>query len=69
MFEKGKLVKTFSSRRIEGGEKHGSGCVLSSAVTAGLAKGQSLGTAVANGKKYIDQFLKSNKTLSGYHNI
>jgi hydroxymethylpyrimidine/phosphomethylpyrimidine kinase len=69
LFEKGKLVKTFSSKRIEGGEKHGSGCVLSSAIAAGLAKGQSLRTAVANGKKYIDKFLKSNKTLSGYHAI
>lgn len=47
--------------------KHGSGCVLSSAITAELAKGKNMETACRNGKLYIEKFLKSNSTLLGTH--
>lgn len=47
--------------------KHGSGCVLSSAITAELAKGQSMETACVQGKLYIEKFLKSNSSLLGTH--
>lgn len=47
--------------------KHGSGCVLSSAITAGLANGESLATACRNGKLYIEKFLNSNSSLLGTH--
>ncbi|UTX47057.1 hydroxymethylpyrimidine/phosphomethylpyrimidine kinase [Chryseobacterium sp. MA9] len=47
--------------------KHGSGCVLSSAITAELAKGQNRETACRNGKLYIEKFLKSNPSLLGTH--
>jgi len=47
--------------------KHGSGCVLSSAITAELAKGESMETACRNGKRYIEKFLKSNPSLLGTH--
>jgi hydroxymethylpyrimidine/phosphomethylpyrimidine kinase len=67
LFEKGKLKKVYRSKRIAGGEKHGSGCVLSSAVASGLAKGNSIQVSIVNAKKYINNFLKSNKSLSGYH--
>jgi hydroxymethylpyrimidine/phosphomethylpyrimidine kinase len=67
LFENGKLKKTFVSKRIRKGEKHGSGCVFSSAITANLAKGLNLPDSVFNAKKYIRKFLKSNSTLSGYH--
>ncbi|MES2732200.1 MAG: hydroxymethylpyrimidine/phosphomethylpyrimidine kinase [Bacteroidota bacterium] len=59
----------FKSERIENGEKHGSGCVLSSAILANLAKGQSLEDACQSGKKYTTQFLGSNPTLLGFHRI
>ena len=49
--------------------KHGSGCVLSAAITANLALGFDLQTACTNAKKYIEQFLSSNKTLLGYHHV
>jgi hydroxymethylpyrimidine/phosphomethylpyrimidine kinase len=49
--------------------KHGSGCVLSSAITAGLAKGLDLEDACAKAKKYITDFLMSNESLLGYHAI
>jgi hydroxymethylpyrimidine/phosphomethylpyrimidine kinase len=47
--------------------KHGSGCVLSSAITAELAKGENMKTACRNGKLYIEKFLKSNSSLLGTH--
>jgi hydroxymethylpyrimidine/phosphomethylpyrimidine kinase len=47
--------------------KHGSGCVLASALTANLALGYSLQEAGLRAKRYIEQFLTSNKTLLGWH--
>jgi len=50
-------------------EKHGSGCVLSSAITANLALGFPLLKACFRGKRYTEKFLGSNKTLLGYHSV
>ncbi|UMQ40968.1 hydroxymethylpyrimidine/phosphomethylpyrimidine kinase [Chryseobacterium sp. Y16C] len=47
--------------------KHGSGCVLSSAIVSHLAKGENLETACRKGKQYIEQFLTSNSSLLGFH--
>jgi len=47
--------------------KHGSGCVLSSSITAHLAAGNDLITACRNAKQYTARFLASNKTLLGTH--
>jgi hydroxymethylpyrimidine/phosphomethylpyrimidine kinase len=47
--------------------KHGSGCVLSSALAANLALGYPLPVAAARSKQYTRQFLSSNKTLLGWH--
>jgi len=47
--------------------KHGSGCVLSSSLTANLALGYPLPEAALYSKRYIGQFLTSNKTLLGWH--
>ena len=49
--------------------KHGSGCVLSSAITTNLALGHDLHTSCTNAKRYIERFLSSNKTLLGYHHV
>lgn len=67
LFSGGRLIRTFSGKRLPGAEKHGSGCVMSAAITAGLAKGQGMNTAIKNAKDYARKFLLSNKTLSGYH--
>ena len=48
-------------------EKHGSGCVLSSSITANLALEQDLKTACINAKKYIETHLQSNPTKLGHH--
>ena len=47
--------------------KHGSGCVLASALTANLALGYELVVAAERAKRYTGQFLGSNKTLLGWH--
>ncbi len=67
LFAYGKLKETFSFERMKKTEKHGSGCVLSAAITASLAKGDALENAISKGKEYVTDFLKSNNTLLGYH--
>ncbi|MBP2831374.1 hydroxymethylpyrimidine/phosphomethylpyrimidine kinase [Aquimarina sp. U1-2] len=50
-------------------DKHGSGCILSSAITAYLALGFPILKACFKAKRYTEQILRSNKTLLGYHRI
>ncbi len=47
--------------------KHGSGCILSSAIAANLALGYSLYEACQHAKHYIETALNSNPTLLAYH--
>ncbi|WP_109302285.1 hydroxymethylpyrimidine/phosphomethylpyrimidine kinase [Aquimarina sp. AU474] len=56
-------------KRSDCSEKHGSGCILSSAITAQLALGSSLVKSCYRGKKYTEKVLSSNKILLGYHKI
>ncbi len=57
----------FSSERLPGPGKHGTGCVLSAAITASLESGQSLAEACQTAKEYITSFISSNETLLGFH--
>ncbi|WP_125722239.1 hydroxymethylpyrimidine/phosphomethylpyrimidine kinase [Flavobacterium ustbae] len=50
-------------------EKHGSGCVLSSAIASNLALEQTLIEACKNAKIYIENYLSSTSTLIGYHYV
>ena len=50
-------------------EKHGSGCVLSAAITANLTLEQDLKTACIKSKRYIETYLQSNPTSLGYHYV
>lgn len=47
--------------------KHGSGCVLASALAAELALGYPLPVAALRAKRYTANFLISNKSLLGWH--
>lgn len=47
--------------------KHGSGCVLSSSIASNIALGHPIEEACRLSKRYIEQFLSSNKTLLGTH--
>lgn len=58
---------SFVNPRLEKGEKHGSGCVLSAALTTQLAMGRNMVTAAGNANRYTYRFLASNETLLGYH--
>ncbi|MFN2492124.1 MAG: hydroxymethylpyrimidine/phosphomethylpyrimidine kinase [Pyrinomonadaceae bacterium] len=55
-------VTVFREKRIERGELHGSGCILSSAIAAELGKGRSLEDAVAAAKYFVLDAIR--KTLS-----
>lgn len=50
-------------------EKHGSGCVLSAAITANIALGHNLESSCKNAKKYVENYLNSNSSLIGYHYV
>ena len=56
-----------ATERLENAEKHGSGCVLSAAITAELANGKPLLEACQLAKKYVFQVLNSNSNKLGYH--
>jgi len=60
-------VFPFRPKKISETGKHGSGCVLSSAITANLAMGNNLQRSCLKAKDYVTKFLTSNKTLLGYH--
>jgi hydroxymethylpyrimidine/phosphomethylpyrimidine kinase len=55
----------FSRLRIEHVNTHGSGCSLSAAIAAELAKGQALASAVEEGLNYIESTLRHPATLNG----
>lgn len=48
-------------------EKHGSGCVLSSALAADISLGHTLEDASKNAKQYTEEFLCSHESLLGNH--
>jgi len=54
----GKTVLSFSTVRRKG-EFHGTGCVLSSAITVFIARGLSVEKAVEKAKQFVDKMLRS----------
>jgi hydroxymethylpyrimidine/phosphomethylpyrimidine kinase len=48
-------------------DKHGTGCVLSAAIVACLAKGNNLLNACTHAKRYTESFIQSNEGKLGYH--
>jgi hydroxymethylpyrimidine/phosphomethylpyrimidine kinase len=48
-------VARLSAERVATKNTHGTGCTLSSAIAAGLAKGQRLGEAVSDAKQYVTE--------------
>ena len=53
----------FASPRVATRNTHGTGCTLSSAVAAGLAKGLSLREAIASAKRYVSAAIAASDTL------
>lgn len=52
------IRQSFKGRRIDTRNTHGTGCTLSSAITAYRAKGEALETAVSLAKRYLEEALE-----------
>ncbi|KAF2508016.1 hydroxymethylpyrimidine/phosphomethylpyrimidine kinase [Flavobacterium zhairuonense] len=68
LFLKNEIIDLFPSEKYCS-EKHGSGCVLASAIASNLALNQPLEVACKNAKTYIEKYLSSTSTLIGYHYV
>ena len=62
LYENGKYT-VFHQQRISNPNTHGTGCTLSSAIAANLAKGESLENAVRKAKEYISCALSAQLNL------
>ncbi|MBT1710815.1 hydroxymethylpyrimidine/phosphomethylpyrimidine kinase [Fulvivirgaceae bacterium PWU5] len=62
-------VTTFSPGIRRVWPKHGSGCILSSAIASRLAEGKTLAQACVGAKEYIERILISNENLLAYHHV
>jgi hydroxymethylpyrimidine/phosphomethylpyrimidine kinase len=62
----GGKTRLYRARRIPGVDPHGTGCTYSAAITAGVARGLSLPSAVALGKRFIDRALRHRLQLGRY---
>ena len=60
-------TETFSGERFDAYAKHGTGCVLSSAIAARLALGDSTAQSCLWAKRYVEQIMKTNTSLLAYH--
>lgn len=60
-------ITSIEGKRITGYDKHGTGCVLSSVITAYLAIGYSLTESCTMAKRYVEAFITSSDTLLGVH--
>lgn len=56
-------IKIFNGKKIDNPNTHGTGCTLSSAIAAGLAKNLSLADSIDVAKKYISGALAANLNL------
>ncbi|MGN6583908.1 MAG: bifunctional hydroxymethylpyrimidine kinase/phosphomethylpyrimidine kinase, partial [Rhizobiaceae bacterium] len=60
-------IRRFSAPRIDTRNDHGTGCTLSAAIAAGLAKGDTLEQAVAAAKTYLSEALAASTRLAIGH--
>ena len=68
LYDKGKVLNIDTNKGILN-NKHGSGCILSSAICTQLSHRHNIIDACTKGKQYIEQVLASNNTLLGYHKL
>lgn len=60
-------IKTYTEKRIDNDNTHGTGCTLSSAIASNLAMGMNLEDAVSKAKGYISGALSANLNLGRGH--
>ena len=58
-----KIIKVFKSKKYRSKNTHGTGCTLSSAITANLSCGKDLIKSCELGIKYVNEAIKSNLNL------
>jgi hydroxymethylpyrimidine/phosphomethylpyrimidine kinase len=66
LFEKDNYTE-IPGTSFHGKSKHGTGCVLSAAISACLAKGNILTDSCKKAKTYVEKFILSNDLNLGYH--
>jgi len=59
----------FEGSKLTDFQKHGTGCILSTAIACNLAKGMSIIEACRKGKDYVTKAIASNDSLLAYHYI
>jgi hydroxymethylpyrimidine/phosphomethylpyrimidine kinase len=60
---------TLNPKTKRANEKHGSGCILSSAITSYLAHDFPILKACFRGKRYTERTLESNNSLLAFHKL
>ncbi len=60
-------VVTFCQERIDSPNTHGTGCTLSSAITANLANGMSMEESIRNAKEFVTMAIKKSYTVGQGH--
>jgi hydroxymethylpyrimidine/phosphomethylpyrimidine kinase len=56
-------IRRFSARRIDSKNTHGTGCTLSSAIAAGLARDMPLVESIALAKKFVSEAIKASNEI------
>lgn len=67
LFFDGKIFTALKTKRIRTINTHGTGCTLSAAIAANLAKKQNIASAVANAKRYITDALRHSYRIGSGH--
>ena len=67
IFYDGKNFTALKAPRIRTKNTHGTGCTLSAAIAANLAKGQKIETAVTNAKRYVTDALRHSYRIGAGH--
>ncbi len=62
-------VTVFREQRISGGELHGSGCILSAAIAAGLGQGMTLEDSVGAAKTFVLEAIRGTANRSSEFNL
>jgi len=63
----GRDFTAFASERFDTPNTHGTGCTLSAAIAAGLARGLSIPEAVGEAKRYVSEAIRRSEPLGSGH--
>ncbi|MDQ7851222.1 MAG: bifunctional hydroxymethylpyrimidine kinase/phosphomethylpyrimidine kinase [Armatimonadota bacterium] len=67
LFYDGREVRLFAAPRVHTRHTHGTGCIFSAAIAAGLAKGLEPPEAVAQAKRFVTAAIQGGLPLGGGH--